>query len=255
MKRIALLIALSVSVLLGATQPRTYQTNFPATENPISENGNWNNGETAGPNRGNIQTTPGLAFGTVTSPNCATVPTTCNDSVATLTGTWGSNQTACGTVFLSPSLSRNSTFYEIELHTNMTITAGNITGYEFNYSMRNDGNQYAQLVVWKGPLGSFQQLAQASGTPPAIGTGDILCASRNGAVLTLKRTPKGSTTASTLLTFSDSSYTNGAPGIGQFNQGGTLADNALYGFSSFQATDNGSNNPAPPTNLRVTDVQ
>jgi len=137
----------------------------------------------------------------------------------------------------------------------MTITAGNVTGYEFIYSMKNNGNQYAQLVRWNGPLGSFTQIAADSSVPAAIGTGDTLCASRSGGVLTFTRTPNGSTTPSTLLTFNDSTYTNGAPGIGQYNKNGTLADNALYGFSSFQATDNGNNNPAPPTNLRVTNEQ
>jgi hypothetical protein len=255
MKRLLLLIIVPVSILLGATAPRTYQTKFPESENPISQNAMWLNGTANGTSWGNMQTTPGLAFGTVTSPDCPQIATTCNDSVATLTGAWGSDQTACGVVFLSPNLSRNSTWYEVELHTNMTITPGNITGYEFIYSIKNNGNQYAQLVRWNGPLGSFTQIAADPSVPPAIGTGDTLCASRSGAVLTFTRTPNGSTTPATLFTFNDSTYTKGAPGIGQYNKGGTLADNALFGFSAFQATDNGNNNPAPPTNLRVTNVE
>jgi hypothetical protein len=249
MKRLALLITLSISVLLGATQPKTYQTSFAATEDPISENGNWFNGGTVGLNGRNVQTTPGLAFGTNTSPNCSSQnPTGCTDSLAILAGTWGPNQSACATVFLSPSLSRNSAFYELEVHINMTITANSITGYELNYSMKNNGSQYAQLVRWNGQSGSFTQIDNAV-NPPAILNGDMICGSRSGSTITFTRN------GATLYTFSDSTYTNGAPGIGMFNQGGTLADNSLYGFSSFQATGSGSNNPAPPSNLRVTDVQ
>jgi hypothetical protein len=239
--------------------PRTYQTNFPATENPISENGNWINGETAGVSWGNIQTTGGHAIGTTVAPASCTGsnPTGCNDGTAVLTGTWGSDQTACGTVYISPSLNRNNGVYEIELHLNMSISANNITGYEFNYSVRTSG-VYAQVIRWNGPYGSFTVGVGQANNPPTLTNGDVLCAMRSGATLTYTRTPNGSTTPVVLVTTNNSlanTYTGGAPGIGMFNEGGVLSDDALYGFSSFQATDNGNSNPAPPTNLRVTNVQ
>src|ERR1700729_3247334 len=42
----------------------TYTTNFPLTENPISEGGKWINGQKDGVDWTDVRTTPGLAFGT-----------------------------------------------------------------------------------------------------------------------------------------------------------------------------------------------
>src|SRR5438874_4698763 len=65
----------------GAKQ--SYSTNFSATENPISEGGKWINGGTTGRDWGNVQSTPGLAFGTMVS----SAPPY-DDSTAVLAGTW-----------------------------------------------------------------------------------------------------------------------------------------------------------------------
>ena len=75
----------------------TYTTQFPLTENPIAEGGNWINGQTAGLDWANIRTTPGFAFGTE-SGAVKTVPEKYDDSAALLAGTWGPNQTAQATV-------------------------------------------------------------------------------------------------------------------------------------------------------------
>ena len=252
MRRLALLIILPVSILLGATQPRTYQTNFPATENPMSENGNWINGKTVGLDWGDIQTiggSPGHASGTNTSPNCqGNTLTGCDDSTAVLAGAWGPNQSACGTVYISPSLDRSGPFYEMELRLNTSISAHSITGYEFNYSLHTSGT-YAGIVRWNGPLDNFTPGIINLTNAPVLVNGDKLCILRSGSTLTLTRN------GTTLGSATENTYTGGAPGIGMFNDSGALSDDTLYGFSSFQATDNGSNNPAPPTNLRVTNVQ
>src|SRR5262249_45748237 len=42
----------------------SYSTTFPLTENPISEGGSWTNGGATGLGWANVQTTPGLSFGT-----------------------------------------------------------------------------------------------------------------------------------------------------------------------------------------------
>ena len=78
-----------------------YTTNFaspPAPENPISEGGNWINGGATGLEWGNVQTSAGLAFGTIVN---GAPPS--NDSTAVLTGTWGPNQTAQATLSLNNS--------------------------------------------------------------------------------------------------------------------------------------------------------
>ena len=70
----------------AATPPaphvNTYTTNFPLTENPMSEGGKWMEGKTVGIDWGNISTTPGLAIGTAGPKRFA-------DATALLTGTWG----------------------------------------------------------------------------------------------------------------------------------------------------------------------
>src|SRR5881394_3942288 len=98
----------------GAKQ--SYSTNFSATENPISEGGKWINGGTTGRDWGNVQSTPGLAFGT----NVSSAPPY-DDSTAVLAGTWGPNQMAQATVFTvsqTPAIGE-----EVELRLRTTITA------------------------------------------------------------------------------------------------------------------------------------
>src|SRR5207247_10420262 len=82
----------------------TYTTNFPLTENPISEGGHWINGLTNGIDWSDVQTIPGKAFGTQTGigPNYA-------DSTALLTGSWGPTQTVRAVVYIS---SPDSTTFE-----------------------------------------------------------------------------------------------------------------------------------------------
>jgi len=58
----------SASVLPAASASTgtasTYTTNFPLTEDPISEGGKWINGKKDGVDWANVRTTPGFAFGT-----------------------------------------------------------------------------------------------------------------------------------------------------------------------------------------------
>ena len=76
----------------------SYSTNFPLTENPISEGGNW----VAGQSRrkvnlwGDIRTNGTIAFG-------VSEPTPYGIRLAILTGPWGPNQTAQAVVKLNPA--------------------------------------------------------------------------------------------------------------------------------------------------------
>jgi hypothetical protein len=47
-----------------AARSNSYSTTFPLTENPISEGESWTNGGATGLGWANVQTTPGLSFGT-----------------------------------------------------------------------------------------------------------------------------------------------------------------------------------------------
>ncbi len=199
-----------------------YATDFPLTQDPISENGNWINGGTVGLDWGNVQTAPGLAFGTVVSGGPPY-----NDSTAVFSGTWGPNQTACGTIYTVNET--DSVYEEVELRLHTTITAHSITGYELNGRVTSDGSQYIQIVRWNGAINNFTYLASTKG--PGLHNGDRMCASIQSGTLTVF------VNGTQVVQATDSTYTGGSPGIGFWNQGGTLADNSNYGFSQFSATD------------------
>jgi hypothetical protein len=223
---IALAVACT-STASGATGS-PYSTTFPLTQNPISEGGNWINGLAVGLDWADVATTPGLAFGTQSGA------ANYNDSTAVLAGTWGPNQTAQATVHTVNQQS-GSIYEEVELRLRTTITAHSLTGYEFNFSCRSDGSQYVQIVRWNGALGDFTLLDARTG--PGLHNGDVVKATISGSTLT--------TYINNVAIFSvtDSTFTNGSPGIGFYLQGaGGL--NSDYGFTSFSASDGST--AAPP---------
>ena len=97
----------------------TYTTNFPLTENPISEGGHWINGKTVGLDWTNIRTTPGLAFGTESASS-----SNLDDSTALLSGTWGPNQTVTAVLHLVPP----ATQAETEIRLRSSLSAHSCTG-------------------------------------------------------------------------------------------------------------------------------
>ena len=100
-----LLLFLPLSVYSWATM---YQTNFPSSENPLSESGNWINGQTSGMDWSNCRSNPGFAFG---AQSLSGSPY--NDTTCVLQGNWGANQTAQATVAVKATDS--SSFEEVEL--------------------------------------------------------------------------------------------------------------------------------------------
>jgi len=206
----------------GADGPAAfYTTKFPLTENPISESGKWINGGTTGIDWGNVQTTPGHAFGTVVS-----LGPPYNDSTAVLAAPWPANQTAKATVH---TVNQTSGVYEeVELRLRTTITAHSITGYEFNFRCIADGSQYAQIVRWNGALNDFTYVDSRTG--PGLHDGDVVMATAVGSTLTTY------INGTAIFSATDSTFATGHPGVGFYNQGGTLSQNADYGFEDFTAT-------------------
>ena len=210
------------TLTVTAGNQKTYSTTFPLTESVISESGNWINGKTTGGLWKDVSTIPGLAYGTESGS------TMYDDSTAVLTGTWNSNQMAQATVH---TVNQNSSiFEEVELRLRTTITANSITGYEFNFRCTSDGSQYAQIVRWNGPLGSWTLLDSRSG--PGLHDGDVIKATAKGSTLTIY------VNGTALFSVTDSTFTNGSPGIGFYNQNGTTSNNKDYGLKSFSAADN-----------------
>jgi hypothetical protein len=191
---------------------RTYSTNFPLTENPILENGNWINGGTTGIDWGNVSTTPGQ-----THPRSGSAAYA--DATALLTGSWGPNQMAQGVVWIGSPHG----WPEVEIRLRSSISAHSCTGYEINFATVNGGD-YIQIVRWNGPYGNFTYLADVRGYQ--VNTGDVVKATIVGNVITAYR--NGAQVAQA----TDNTYTSGSPGMG-FDGG----DNGDYGFTSFTASD------------------
>ena len=228
--------AIATTQSSGSGSYGTYTTNFPLTENPISENGNWINGAATGLEWQNVQTTSGFAFGTQ-SGNAGGY----DDSTAVVSGSWGSNQTAQATA----DCPTHSGGQELELRLRTSITPNSITGYELNFSCGSE--QYNQIVRWNGPLNNFTQLS--AGTATTISTGDVVKATIVGSTITvyINNVQVDQTT--------DSTYSSGSPGIGFWRDGG--GSNANFGFSSFSATDGSGSDTTPPsvpTNLSATAI-
>jgi hypothetical protein len=204
--------------------PRVYTSNFPLAQNPISENGNWIGGKTAGLDWSDFQSTPGLAFGK--EPGNSSPPH--DDSIALLTGTWAANQQVEAKV---KTINQNdSIFEELEIRLRSTITAHSSTGYECLFSARTSSNAYVQIVRWNGPLGNFTLIDARGGTAYALNNGDTIKCTINDSTITayINGVQK--------LQITDSTYSSGKPGIGAYLQN-AMGVNSDYGFTSITASE------------------
>jgi len=210
----------------GATHG-TYTTNFPLTENPISEGGKWTNGRTDALDWANVRTTPGFAFGTE-SGGLRSAPQKYDDSTALLAGTWGPNQTAQATV---RAVNQNEKINEeVELRLRSALSRHKATGYEILFRSSQGANAYCEIVRWNGPLGSFTYLSRAKGPQCAVANGDVVRATIMGSVITAY------INGAQVVQATDNTYATGNPGIGFYLEGASGV-NGDYGFTSFMATD------------------
>jgi hypothetical protein len=190
---------------------KSYSTNFPATENPISENGEWVH---LGEYWSVVQTTPGFAFGTQTGGGGY------DDSYAHLTG-FGPNHTAQATIRKGSNLSG---IHEVELHLRWNDSTSSASGYECNIAW--DGG-YCQIVRWNGGFGSWAYVATTTGVPAPV-TGDVFKASIVGNLIIVYLNDRE------LIRGTDSTFASGNPGMGFYRE--AAGSNTDYGFSSYSAT-------------------
>lgn len=235
----SLLLCVAGSVAMAGT----YTTVFPLNENPISEGGHWIGGKTVGLDWSDVAVVNHMAICTVD----ATHTPTYDDSTAVLTGTWGSNQTVTATLHIA---NQGATGYpEAELRLRSSISAHSCTGYEVDYSLKNDSTTYIGIVRWNGAYGNWSSIGNVTG---------IQYVATNGS--TLKATMVGSTITAYLngvqvAQASDTTYTTGNPGMGFDIDSSNISQNGTFGFTSFTATDGSTNVvnqlPQPPTGLHV----
>ena len=210
----------------GAGVGRSYTTAFPLTENPISEGGNWINGQTDGLDWHDMSTTPGLAIGHQSGSSYT-------DGTALLTGAWGPNQTVEAVVHaVNP---KDSCYQEVEMRLRSTLTPHSCTGYEISFKATKTSGAYLIIVRWNGPLGDFTYLVNTSGAQYGVTEGDVVKATIVGNVITayLNGLQVGTAT--------DTTYATGSPGMGMNLETGDsscIGTNGDYGFKHFTATAN-----------------
>ena len=209
---------------------QTYTTNFPLTENPISEGGKWVNGGTTGLDWNNIYTVPALARG----DSVGRVPY--SDATALLTGPWAADQGAQGTVYVSTT-PRSSCYPEVELHLRGAIAAHVQTGYEISFAVDASSSAYLIIVRWNGARGNFTYLLNKSGSQYGVQNGDVVMATIIGNVISAYKN------GVLMGTATDSTFATGSPGMG-FNtedlSGSCVGTNADYGYTSYTAVALGS---------------
>jgi hypothetical protein len=202
----------------------SYSTTFPLTENPISEGGSWTNGGATGLGWANVQTTPGLSFGT--GPvNAGTYLYA--DPTAVLQGAWAQDQQVQATVKV-PGVYGRACCKEVELRIRTTITGNSITGYELNCSIVPAG-PYLTLVRWNGPLNNFTYIVRNA--TPCV-NGDVLKLTAVGNTFTIYKN------GVQVLQGTDATFQKGSPGVGFYDS----VDNNWSGFglSNFSASNVGS---------------
>jgi hypothetical protein len=199
-----------------------YSTRFPLSENPISENGKWECGKTTGLDWADVASTGGHAYGLESGV------TGYDDSTALLTGTWGPNQTAEATVYVSHPTDK--LYEEVELRLRSALSPHVATGYEILFRCLNSATAYQDIVRWDGPLAKFTYLSHKVGAEYGVADGDVVRATMVGNVITVYKN------GVVLAQATDGTFTTGRPGIGLYLQGGK-GTNRDYGFTSFSATD------------------
>lgn len=139
---------------------RSYVTRFVSDEEPLSEDGAWDNGRTDGIDWADVLTNDGVAFGAPTrmaaperrveqgnldSPGQDLLPEgDYDDPTALLRGQWGSVQHLKATVF-----SKNPTeryFQEVELRLRSTMAPHRCTGYEVFWRCLKTDAGYAEIA-------------------------------------------------------------------------------------------------------------
>lgn len=254
LKKIFVISSLYLAFFFGADAlGRIYTTNFPNTENPIGENGNWVTGQSAGGNLwGDIRTTAEFAFG-------VNQPTKYGDPTAIVRGVWGPNQTAQATVKVNITPSR-SVWPEAEVRLRTTIGSSSITGYEV-YCSTSPGNPYCHIASWGGPNGVWVNMDESS---PSIylKDGDVLKGTVTGVnpvtiTMFINGTHVLTVKDSGTYKFTDGKrygpWTGGNPGIGFCGTSKINWNN--FGFSGFIASDGDTviiaAPTSPPRNLHI----
>lgn len=220
----------------GVRGPNGYNTNFPLTENPVSEGNRWYRTDT---NSTAFRTSGGLCFGTQGGASGF------DDSQAALSGLGFVNYSIEVVMFRSASIS--ATNHEFEICLRNVETSSTTKKYEILFNKDGGFN----FVKWAGgrSFSDFQVLTPLSGpaslSPPQTGdklraTAFNLTGAQAGQVeLNAYYTPIGSAETLVARTIDDGSiggaaYLTGDPGVGGYitDTGGNLAHFCISRFTA-----------------------
>jgi len=220
------------------TPVRSYSTDFPLDEHPISEGGLWLNGKADGIDWADVVTKGGRVFGGPVRMNVAEQRAEqgnldnedeaplgdYDDPTAVIGGEWGPNQHGKGIVFCENPT--NEYFQEVQIRLRTTIEPNSCTGYEVFFRVLKSEEAYAEIVRWDGAIGKWASLARHVGIDYGVADGDVIEATIEGHTL------KGFINGREVITASDDVYANGCPGVGfNFGCGDTGPE---HGFSHFE---------------------
>jgi hypothetical protein len=200
----------------------SYSTVFPSTENPLSDGGKWVQGGTVGLDWQNTRSVPGLEYASGVNAYW-----NYDDSISHLTG-FAANHYAQATYFKDAGYSPADS-HECELLLRFDITAHNARGYEIQFPFGGG----IEIVKWNGPAGDYTVIT-TNGTgagPGTLVTGDVLRAEMVGSVITVKKN------GATCFSVTDTAWTSGQPGIGNFVRPGSGYDLARCGWTAYSAGD------------------
>lgn len=205
---------------IGIAQP--FSTTFPATENPILQDGGWVRGGSEGLDWTDPQTTggsPGIIWPTMTAKTGGHFV----DSIAHRTGYNPDHY--CRAVVAGTG----NSFLETELLLRFKITPHNARGYEVDFT---PGLPAVRLVRWNGPLDSFSVMASAAGT---YANGDVYEAWIQGPLISVAINGSLIFNAFDVQAWavanSGSYWNDGNPGPGFWNETGV--SNNTYAYSSW----------------------
>jgi hypothetical protein len=188
-----------------------YSTDFPNTENPISENGAWHH-----------QLNPWAVIRTVSGPNRAVGTQSgsdgFNDSYAYLLG-FPPDVVVSATIYKDPKIDQDPAgSHEVELLLRMADTANTVRGYECNLAF--DGS-YSEIGRWNGKFGDFTGMSRVtsfpSGTMPPV-TGDVFTATISGSTIKVYINKNDGKGDQLINTATDSTWADGNPGLGMWLQ-------------------------------------
>jgi hypothetical protein len=217
---------------------RSYSTDFPRAERPISEGGMWLNGKRDGIGWSDVNTRRGLVYGALSRMENAefraeqgnAVKTGAeaagdyDDPTAVLSGEWGSDQHGRGVVHsVDPTAEY---FQEVQIRLRSAIEPNNCTGYEIFFRCLKSEAGYAEIVRWNGPIGDWTSLERHEGADYGVEHGDVIEATIEGDLI------RGFINGREVISARDDVFGEGAPGVGfNFGVGDTGPD---HGFSAFE---------------------